>query len=117
MAERERISKPGTVEIFVKSLYPVRLSPEAITVYLDQLDLLTAAVSAKAVALMQAAGRKTLSADDAKEAFRTTTATGDNAPVMDPAALFHQLDRLPPAQVFEVVRLIQEWLAAQSKPR
>lgn len=113
----QRITKPGTVEDFVKERHPVRLSPEATTVYLDELDRLTAAVTQKAVALMQAGGRKTLSREDAKEAFRTTTSTGDNAPAMEPAALFRQLDHMPPPKVFEVVRLIQEWLANQSKLR
>ena len=111
------ITKPGTVENFVKALHPVRISPEAVAVYLEELDRLTRAVTDKAVALMQASGRKTLSREDAKEAFRTTASTGDDAPVMEPAAVFRQLDRMPPPQVFEVVRLIQEWLASQSRPR
>jgi histone H3/H4 len=110
------ITKPGTVENFVKALHPVRISPEAVTVYLTQLDAVASAVTNKAVALMQAAGRRTLMPEDATEAFRTTIATGENAPVMDPATLFRQLDRMAPAQVFEVVRLVQEWLAAQQKP-
>mgnify|MGYP001618694011 FL=1 len=110
------ITKPGTVENFVKALHPVRISPEAVAVYLEELDRLTRAVTDKAVALMQASGRKTLSREDAKEAFRTTASTGDDAPVMEPAAVFRQLDRMPPPQVFEVVRLIQEWLANQSRP-
>lgn len=112
----ERITKPSTVENFVKALHPVRISPEAIDVYLDQLDRLTTAVTAKAVTLMQAANRKTLSREDAQEAFKLA-ATGDDAPVMEPAAIFRQMDRLPPAKVFEVVRLIQDWLSAQgTKP-
>lgn len=68
----------------------------------------------RAVARMQAAGRKTLMPEDATEAFRSI-AIGDSAPVMDPATLFRQLDRMAPAQVFEVVRLVQKWLAAQQK--
>lgn len=113
----EGITKPGTVENFVKAHHPVRISPEAIDVYLAELDKLTLTVTAKAVGLMQAGGRKTLSREDAQEAFRTTTATGDDAPVMNPAALFHQLDRMPPEQVFQVVRLVDEWLARQAHPQ
>lgn len=113
----ERITKPGTVENFVKDNHPVRISPEATAVYMDELDRITRAVTDKAVALMQAGGRKTLSQEDAQEAFRTTTSTGDDAPVMEPAAIFRQLDRMPPPKVFDVVRLIQEWLANQAKPR
>ena len=109
------ITKPGTVENFVKALHPARISPEAIAVYMEELDKLTRAVTDKAFALMQAGGRKTLTREDAQEAFRTTTATGDEAPVMQPAAVFHQIDRMPPTQVFEVVRLIQEWLANRPK--
>lgn len=111
----EGITKPGTVENFVKALHPVRVSPEAVDVYLEQLDRIARAVTAKAVALMQAGDRKTLSKEDVKEAFRTIAAMGDDAPVMEPAAIFHQLDRMAPPQVFEVVRLVQEWLA--TKPR
>lgn len=113
----ERITKPGTVEDFVKWLHPVRISLEAKTVYMDELDKITKAVTDKAVALMRAGGRTTLSEADAREAFRTTASTGDDAPAMEPAALFRQLDRMPPPKVFEVVRLIQEWLANQSKLR
>lgn len=111
------ITKPGTVENFVKALHQVRISPEAVVVYLEELDRLTRAVTDKAVALMQVGGRKALSQEDAKEAFRTTTSTGDDTPVMEAGAVFRQLDRMPPPQVFEVVRLIQEWLANQSRPR
>ncbi|MEW5749039.1 MAG: hypothetical protein AB1793_09715 [Candidatus Thermoplasmatota archaeon] len=111
------ITKPGTVENFVKALHPVRISPEAVAVYLEELDRIAGAVTEKAVSLMQVAGRKTLTGEDAREAFRTMTATGDEAPLMEPEAIFRQLDRMPPPQVFEVVRLIQEWLAAQARPR
>jgi histone H3/H4 len=115
--DTDGITKKGTVEKFVKALHPVRISPEAVAVYMEELDKLTRAVTDKAVVLMQAGDRKTLSREDAKEAFRTIASTGDDTPVMEPAAIFRQLDRMPPPQVFEVVRLIQEWLAAQSKPR
>lgn len=54
----ERITKPGTVENFVKDLHPVRISPEATTVYMDELDKLTKSVTDKAVALMQLAAAR-----------------------------------------------------------
>lgn len=109
------ITRPGTVEAFVKASHDIRVSPEALDTFVLELGKVAQLATDRAVRLAEQESRRTLSKDDVLEGFRTAVPIGDDAPPPEPAAIFRQLDRMPPQQVFEVVRLIQEWLAARPR--
>lgn len=109
----EAITRPGTVEQFIKAQFHIRVSPDALEAFIEALNKISQVVTEKAVALSKESGRQTLNAADVKAAFRTAAPTEEDQPVMEPARLFKMIDRMTTDQVAEVIRLIQEWLAAK----
>jgi histone H3/H4 len=90
----EAITRPGTVEQFIKSQFQIRVSPEALEAFIVDLSNISQAVTEKAVALARAEGRQTLNQADVNEAFRSTAPPGDDGPILEPARLFKQIDRI-----------------------
>lgn len=111
----EQITRPGTVELFIKALHPTRVSPEALETFIDVLNQLAKQLTDKAVALAKADGRQTLSPAHVKQAFQTSELVGESGPALGPARLLKELDKMTNEQIADLVRLIQERLS--SKPQ
>ena len=109
----EQITRPGTVEQFIKAQHPIRVSPEALEAFIEVLNQLAQQLTDKTVALAKSEGRQTLSAAHVKQAFQTSDLVGESGPALGPARLLKELDKMTNEQVADLVRLIQDRLASR----
>lgn len=107
------ITRPATVEQFLKTETQLRVGPKPIEVFITHLDAIARAVAKKAAELAKADGdRQTLLDRDLDEAFKAIAGSGPGQDV-DPAAIFAQIDRLKTDQIATLVNQIQDWLKAR----
>lgn len=110
------VTRPSTVEQFLKTTTGLRVGPKPVEVFLAQLDALALAVAKKAAELAQADGnRPTLLERDITEAFAAAGGIPSGPP--DPAAVFTQLDRLTTDQLATLINQIRAWLDARETRR
>lgn len=108
------ITRPTTVEQFLKTVTGLRAGPKPIEVFLSHLDAIAQAVAKKAAELAHADGdRTTLLERDIEEAFKAAGGTLPGGSPGDPAALFAQLDRLTTDQLAVLINRIKDWLATR----
>ena len=109
----KEITKPGTVELFIKELYPVRISPEALDAFIVILDQLAKQITDKAVALAKEEGHQTLTEVHVKQAFQSSDLAGEGGPPLGPGRILKELDKMTNEQIADLVRLIQERLSSR----
>ena len=107
----ESITKPTTVQQFLKTRSGLRVEVVASDRFLATIDELAGAVADKAAAMAKAEKRTTMLERDIIEGFRSVVGTPGQ--VLDPQAVFRQLDQLDTDQLARVINLISEWLAAR----
>jgi histone H3/H4 len=106
------VTRPSTVEQFLKTTTGLRVGPKPIEVFLAHLDALALAVAKKAAEIAQAdGGRATLLERDITQAFEAAGGVPSGPP--DPAAVFTQLDRLTTDQLAALINQIRDWLATR----
>ncbi len=101
------ITKPNTVEAFVKARSTLRVGSEAVSCFLDQLNTLSEAVVKAAEATAKQEGRTTIMASDIKAAMTSTTGSTSDLPF-----LFKQLETLTAKNTANLADLIQKWVDA-----
>ena len=109
----EPITKPTTVEGFIKDRGGKRVNPEAKTAFVAQLDAIADRVARATLAAMTAAGEKTVLPEHVDAGFRTLS--GSNP--ADPQAVFAAMEGLSNDDLAAFLRLIQDWLANPPAPR
>jgi hypothetical protein len=109
----EPITKPTTVEGYIKDRGGKRVNDQAKTAFVTQLDAVADRVARAALAAMAAAGEKTLLADHVAAGFRTLAGDGP----ANPQAVFVAMERLSNDDLALFLRLIQDWLANPPAPR
>ncbi len=99
------ITKPNTVEAFVKALSTLRVGADAVACFLDQLNALSETVVKAAEATAKQEGRTTIMASDIKAAMTSTTGSTSDLPF-----LFKQLETLTAKDTANLADLIQKWI-------
>lgn len=107
------ITKPTTVEAFIKDRGGTRVNDKAKTAFVTQLDAVADRVTRAALAAMAAAGEKTLFPEHVTAGFRTLSGDGPASP----QAVFAAMERLTNDDLALFLRLIQDWLANPPTPR
>ena len=108
------ITRPATVEQFLKTVTGLRVGTKQIEVFLSHLDAISHAVAKKAAELAHADGDRTTLLDrDIEEGFKAAGGTLPGGQPGDPAALFAQLDRLTTDQLAVLINRIKDWLATR----
>lgn len=109
------ITRPATVEQFLKTVTGLRAGPKPVELFLTHLDAIAQAVAKKAAELAHADGdRTTLLERDIEEGFKAAGGTLPGGSPGDPAcALFAQLDRLTTDQLAVLINQIKDWLATR----
>ena len=99
------ITKANTVESFMKANSSLRVGKDAVTDFLTRLNTLSEAIvkAAEANAINQ--NRKTIMADDIKEAMTTVTGSTSDLPF-----LFKQIETLSAKDTADLSTLIREWI-------
>jgi hypothetical protein len=109
------LTRPSTVETFLKETTGLRVGLRPVEVFLAQLETLGQAVAAKATGLAHADGnRATLLERDVLEAFQAVAGVGTQPG--DPAGIFTQVDRLTTDQLAQLINHIRDWLAHPPRP-
>ena len=109
------LTRPSTVEDFLKETTGLRVGLKPIDVFLTQIEALARAVAAKAAELARADGnRPTLLERDIIEAFKAVAGVGTQPG--DPAGIFGQVDHLTTDQLAELINKIRDWLAHPPHP-
>ena len=104
------ITKPTTVELFIKARTDLRLDAGATTTFIAAIDQLAEAVVLKSATLAKAEARTTLLERDVVAGFQSVVGTPGQT--VDPEALFRELDKLTTDELAKVINLIQAWLDA-----
>lgn len=104
------ITKPNTVESFVKANSTLRVGADAVSVFVVQLNTLSEAVVKAAEANAKKENRTTIMVADIKAGF--TSVTGSSS---DLAYLFEQLVKLNAKDTAGLAELIQQWINAHSR--
>ena len=114
----EPITTKSAAERFIKARIrsDARIGPGVIDALIARLSQVGDQAGRKADALARADNRTTVLERDLAEAFETVSPIGGGG-VVDPPGVFALLDRMTTAQLGELVRKIQEWLANPPAPR
>lgn len=104
----ESITKPTTVQLFLKAHSELRVEVAAVDGFVTAIDDLAGRVADKAAALAKAEKRTTLLERDVADGFKAVVGTPGQ--LVDPDAVFRQLDQLSTDQLAKVINLIEEWL-------
>ena len=99
------ITKPNTVEAFFKANSTLRVGVDAVSCFLDHLNIFSTTVVKCAEGSAKQAGRTTIMAADVNAAM--TSATGSTS---DLAFLFKQLEHLSAKDTADLATLIQTWI-------
>jgi histone H3/H4 len=106
----ESITKPTTVQQFLKTRSGLRVEASAVDHFLTTVDELAGRVADKATEIAKAEQRTTMLERDVIEGFKAVVGTPGQ---VDPASVFRQLDALDTDSLARVINLIQEWLEAR----
>lgn len=108
----ESITKPTTVQQFLKTRSDLRVEASAVDHFLATIDELAGRVADKATELAKAEKRTTMLERDVVDGFTAVVGTPGQ---VDPEAVFRQLDALDTDSLARVINLIQEWLEARKQ--
>ena len=99
------ITKANTIETFMKANSSLRVGKDAVADFLTRLNTLSEAIvkAAEANAINQ--NRKTIMADDIKEAMTTVTGSTSDLPF-----LFKQIETLSAKDTADLSTLIRKWI-------
>ena len=100
------ITKPNTVEKFMKANTDLRISVNTLKEFQTQLDALATSVTKESAKQAMASGRTTIMSADIKAAL--TAVTGSTS---DLQFLFGQLEKLGAKETADISILIQNWIA------
>jgi len=109
----EPITKPTTVEAYIKDRGGKRVNDKAKADFVTQLDAIADRAARAALAAMNAAGEKTLLPVHVAAGFRTLQGDGP----ANPPAFFAAMERLANDDLAAFLRLIQDWLANPPPPK
>jgi len=101
------ITKPTTIEAFVKAHTELRVGADAIACLIDRLTALAEAVAKAAEVNAKKENRPTILAADVALAMASATGSTSDLPF-----LFKQLEALPAKDTADLSALIQAWLDA-----
>jgi len=101
------ITKPNTVENFMKAHATLRVGVDAVAALVNQLNLLSADIVKAAEANAKQQARTTILAADITAAMTTITITGSTS---DLPFLFKQLEALNAKDTADLAALIQKWV-------
>jgi len=99
------ITKPNTVEAFMKARSTLRVGSDAVAFLLDQLNTLSETVVKTAEANARKEARTTIMAADVKAAMADVTGSTSDLPF-----LFKQLEALNAKDTAALADLIQNWI-------
>ena len=103
----QEITKANTVESFMKANSSLRVGKDAVTDFLARLNTLSAAIVKSAEANAIKEDRKTIMANDIKEAMTTVTGSTSDLPF-----LFKQIETLNAKDTADLAALIRAWVEA-----
>lgn len=99
------ITKPNTVETFMKAHATLRVGVDAVAALIDQLNLLSADIVKAAEANARKENRTTIMAADVTVAMSSVTGSTSDLPF-----LFKQLEALNAKDTADLAALIQKWV-------
>lgn len=99
------ITKPNTVESFVKANSTLRVSSDAITQFILQLNTLSETVVKAAETHAKQEDRTTIMANDVNTAMASVIGSATDLP-----SLFKQIERLNAKDTANLSMMIQKWL-------
>jgi len=99
------ITKPTTIQTFMKAHTDLRVGADAVALLLDRLNILAAAVAKAAETNAKMEGRTTIMAPDVTAAMTTVTGSTSDLPF-----LFKQLETLSAKDTAALSDLIQNWV-------
>ena len=107
MGEALSITKPSTVETFMKANTDLRIAADTLKEFQKQMDALARSITKEAANQATAAGRTTIMAADVKSAMTAVTGSTSDLPY-----LFRQLEKLTAKETADLSTLIQKWITA-----
>ena len=107
MGEALSITKPSTVETFMKANTDLRIAADALKEFQKQMHALALSITKEAARQATAAGRTTIMAADVKSAMTAVTGSTSDLPY-----LFRQLEKLTAKETADLSTLIQKWITA-----
>ena len=107
MPETASITKPNTVETFMKANTDLRISVDTLKEFQTQLDALATSITKESEKQAKAAGRTTIMPADIKAAM--TAVTGSTS---DLQYLFGQLEKLTAKETADLSTLIHNWIGS-----
>jgi len=105
MPEKVSITKPNTVETFMKANTDLRISADTLKEFQTNLDALAGSITKESEKQAKAAGRTTIMPADIKVAM--TAVVGSTS---DVSYLFSQLEKLNAKDTATMSTLIQNWI-------
>jgi len=105
MPEKVSITKPNTVETFMKANTDLRISADTLKEFQTQLDALAGTITKESEKQAKASGRTTIMPTDIKAAM--TAVVGSTS---DVSYLFSQLEKLNAKDTATMSTLIQNWI-------
>ena len=114
--ERRKITRDNTVEEFLKERGAASVTQKAKDFFVERFTAVAEIAAGKALAAARADAPDSPKVDVAHltkafEGLGWSTTTGN----LDPPDILARLHQMPPEQIGALVRLVREWLAAQSK--
>ena len=107
MPEKASITKPNTVETFMKANTDLRISADTLKEFQTQLDALAGSITKESEKQAKASGRTTIMTADIKAAM--TAVTGSTS---DLQYLFGQLEKLTAKETADLSTLIHNWIGS-----
>jgi histone H3/H4 len=107
MPEKASITKPNTVETFMKANTDLRISVDTLKEFQTQLDALATSITKESEKQAKASGRTTIMPADIKAAM--TAVTGSTS---DLQYLFGQLEKLTAKETADLSTLIHNWIGS-----
>jgi len=105
MPEKASITKPNTIETFMKANTELRIGANTLKEFQTQLDALATSITKESEKQAAASGRTTIMPADIKAAL--TAVTGSTS---DLQYLFGQLEKLSAKETADISTLIQNWI-------
>lgn len=107
MPEKASITKPNTVETFMKANTDLRISVDTLKEFQTQLDALATSITKESENQAKASGRTTIMPADIKAAMTAVTGSTSDLPY-----LFGQLEKLTAKETADLSTLIHNWIGS-----
>jgi histone H3/H4 len=101
----ESITKPNTIETFMKANTDLRISADTIKEFQTQIDVIATSITKESEKQAKAAGRSTIMPADIKSALSNISGSAADLPT-----LFKQLEKLNAKDTANISAMIQTWL-------